>query len=211
MASYGVRTINGTPTNGTSAVQTVTINGSPAGGTFRLSYGGQVTNTIAYNAPASAVQTALRALSRIGSTGVSVTGSNGGPYTVTFGGPLAAYDVLPLQVATNSLTGGTNPSVSIAETTPGVTATSRGAPAGAELVDTSSGVRYVNYGTTTAPIWVTAPTLLTNAGAPTDGGSGTGAGWAGKGSICSDTTNGIAYINTGTAGSPTWTKIGTQT
>lgn len=33
----------------------------------------------------------------------------------------------------------------------------------------------------------------------------------GKGTIVSDTTNGIAYINTGSALAPTWTKIGVQT
>lgn len=32
----------------------------------------------------------------------------------------------------------------------------------------------------------------------------------GKGATLVDTTNGIAYINTGTALAPTWTKVGTQ-
>jgi hypothetical protein len=32
-----------------------------------------------------------------------------------------------------------------------------------------------------------------------------------KGQLLTDTTNGIAYINTGTAAVPVWTKIGTQT
>lgn len=49
------------------------------------------------------------------------------------------------------------------------------------------------------------------AGAPVDGTSGTFAGVAAKGAILTDTTNGIAYINTGTQASPVWTKIGTQT
>jgi len=50
--------------------------------------------------------------------------------------------------------------------------------------------------------------VLVNAGAPSNGV--TGAGFAGKGCLLSDTTNGVAYINTGTLASPTWTKIGTQ-
>lgn len=154
MASYGVRTHSGAPTNGTNAQQTITVTGSPAGGNYRLKYGSQLTAQIAHDAAAATVQSALRALSRIGSTGVTVTGSAGGPYTVDFTGALAAYDVLPLQLATNSLTGGTNPSVSIAETINGVTATSRGAPEGAELVDTSTGDRYVNRGSTTEPSWI---------------------------------------------------------
>lgn len=32
-----------------------------------------------------------------------------------------------------------------------------------------------------------------------------------KGALLNDTTNGIAYINTGTAAAPTWTKVGAQT
>lgn len=52
--------------------------------------------------------------------------------------------------------------------------------------------------------------LFTTAGAPTSGSSGDGAGWAGKGSLVSDTTNGKLYINTGTMSSPTWTVVGSQ-
>lgn len=48
------------------------------------------------------------------------------------------------------------------------------------------------------------------AGAPTNGTSGTLAGIAPKGALLCDTTNAIAYINTGTQANPTWTKIGTQ-
>lgn len=33
---------------------------------------------------------------------------------------------------------------------------------------------------------------------------------AGKGNLLLDTTNGVAYINTGTTNAPTWTKVGTQ-
>lgn len=47
--------------------------------------------------------------------------------------------------------------------------------------------------------------VFTNAGVPTNGTSGTGAEWAGKGSLCIDTTNGTLYQNTGTKASPTWT------
>ncbi len=47
---------------------------------------------------------------------------------------------------------------------------------------------------------------------PTAGTSGDGAGWAEAGSIYIDrtSTTGMAYINTNTKASPTWTKIGTQ-
>ena len=48
--------------------------------------------------------------------------------------------------------------------------------------------------------------LFHKAGVPVDGTSGTGAGWAGKGSLCVDRTNGTLYQNTGTKTSPTWTS-----
>lgn len=49
--------------------------------------------------------------------------------------------------------------------------------------------------------------VLSNAGVPTDGTSGTGAGVAGKGSICLDVTNGKAYLNGNTTASPTWKLV----
>lgn len=64
--------------------QLVTITGSPTGGTFTLSVGGVPTSGIAYNAAASAVQSALVALSTVGAGKATVTGSAGGPYTVAF-------------------------------------------------------------------------------------------------------------------------------
>jgi len=51
--------------------------------------------------------------------------------------------------------------------------------------------------------------LLVNAGAPTNGVTGTNV--AGKGCLLADTTNGILYINTGTLIATVWTKVGTQT
>lgn len=107
------------PIGGVNEVQTVTVTGSPSGGTFTLKYRGQETATIAYNAAGATVQTALRALANIGATGVTVTGA--GPYVVTFAGPLANTDVYMLQLGTNALTGGTTPSVTVAQTTQGVT------------------------------------------------------------------------------------------
>lgn len=106
---------------GTSEVQTVTITGSPTGGTFTLTYSGQTTSGIAYNAAASAVQSALAALSNIGSGNVAVTGSAGGPYTVTFQGSLAHTNVAQM-TATSSLTGGTSPNVSVSTGTGGANA-----------------------------------------------------------------------------------------
>jgi len=49
--------------------------------------------------------------------------------------------------------------------------------------------------------------ILTNAGVPTDGTSGTGVGAAGPGSLCIDITNSNHYINAGTKASPTWKLV----
>jgi hypothetical protein len=54
--------------------------------------------------------------------------------------------------------------------------------------------------------------ILTNAGAPTSGTSGTGVNKAGPGCLLIDITASVGklYINTGTLTSPTWTVVGTQ-
>jgi hypothetical protein len=84
-------------------VQVVTINGTPTGGTFTISYGGQTTSALAYNAAAATVQTAIRLLN--GLSAATVTGSAGGPFTITtnvVGGTSG-----PVQVNQTGLTGGT--------------------------------------------------------------------------------------------------------
>lgn len=102
-------------------VQTVTVSGTPTGGTFRLAFRGVATAAIAYNAAAAAVQTALLALPNVGPSDMVVTGGPGPgtPWTVTFGGNLAGQNVDALTLDTNSLTGGTNPTVTVATTTQG--------------------------------------------------------------------------------------------
>lgn len=106
-------------TGGVNDVQTVTVGGSPTGGTYTLTFGGQTTGAIAYNAAASAVQTAFLALSSVGTGNATVTGSAGGPYTVTFVGTLGNSSRAVI-TATASLTGGTSPGVTVAHTTTGV-------------------------------------------------------------------------------------------
>ncbi|MBS1716467.1 MAG: hypothetical protein JSS72_01895 [Armatimonadetes bacterium] len=105
-------------TAGPNEVQTVTLSGTGLGGTFTLSYHGATTGGLAANASASAVQTALQGLSTIGSGNAGVTGSAGGPYTVTFIGALAGRG-LPLLVADGSSLTGTDAAVSVTEATRG--------------------------------------------------------------------------------------------
>jgi hypothetical protein len=109
---------------GTNEVQTVTITGTPTGGTFTLTFGGQTTSSIAYNAISSAVQTAFQALSTVGTGNATVTGGPGPgtPYVITFGGALGSTNVANI-TATGSFTGGTSPAIAVANTTPGVAGT----------------------------------------------------------------------------------------
>jgi hypothetical protein len=88
-------------------VQTVTINGTPTGGTFVLSSGGNSTS-LAYNAAAATVQTAVQAWGGIYAT-VTVSGSAGGPYTFTFPTSVERHRpaAAPFTVNQTALTGGT--------------------------------------------------------------------------------------------------------
>lgn len=87
----------------TDEVQTITIDAT--GGTYTLTYSGQTTAAIDWDATAAEVQSALEALSNIAPGDVTVTGDAGGPYTVTFGGTLSDTNVAQL-TSTDSLTGG---------------------------------------------------------------------------------------------------------
>jgi hypothetical protein len=109
---------------GVSDVQKVTITGSPTGGTFKLVFGGQTTATIAYNATAATVQTALQALTSIGAGNATVTGGPGpgAPWTVTFTGTLANTNVAQMTTSTLAFTGGTSPTVTVITLTNGVDA-----------------------------------------------------------------------------------------
>ena len=82
--------------------------GTPSAGNFTLSFNGQTTGNIAFNATNAVVQTALTGLSSIGATGCTVTGGPGNttPYVVTFTGPLAGTN-MALTGSGVGLTGGT--------------------------------------------------------------------------------------------------------
>ena len=99
-----------------TGAQLVTITGSPTGGTFRLRYKGTYTTALAYNAPAATVQAALEHAG-LGLGNVAVSGSAGGPYTVTAQGSLDPADTVNdfplLDYDAALLTGGTSPSVTV--------------------------------------------------------------------------------------------------
>lgn len=73
-----------TPSSGQANVQVITITGGVSAGTFILILDGQPTAAIAYNAAASAVQTAIRAVGGVWA-GAAVSGS-AGSWTVTISG-----------------------------------------------------------------------------------------------------------------------------
>lgn len=109
----------------TNEVQSVKVNAT--GGTFTLTFGGQTTAAIAYNANATtgapSVRAKLEALSTIGTGNVSVSGGPGNsggttPYVVTFIGDLGGQDVAALTANAASLTGGAG-TVTVTTTTQG--------------------------------------------------------------------------------------------
>lgn len=120
---------------GTNEVQVITVNGSPTGGTFTLTFQGETTSALAYNATAAQVKAALVAASAdLGTDDITVTGSAGGPYTVTFVGSQEGGQDQPAITATASLTGGTTPSVSISTSTAGVAGATDGRENTANIV-----------------------------------------------------------------------------
>lgn len=167
----GIRSIpiEGAPVNGTDEQHLLTLTGVPTGGDFRLSFQGFNTVAIAHNATAATVLAALVAINSIGVGGCTVTGNAGGPWTVTFIGNLGkfAFETL-IELSTNDLTGGTNPTLVITEATPGITATQRGSSTGTTLLDIINGNFYQNTGTETAPVWDKANSPLSDAGIPSD-------------------------------------------
>lgn len=120
--------------------QRVYFTGTVTGGTFTLGFLGETTGAIAWNASAATVQTALRALSTIGATGVNVStaviepaGISG--FVIDFQGALATPPMPSGSqlVATSSLTG-TSPAIVVLGASPNIgilvtdVSTTRGAP-----------------------------------------------------------------------------------
>lgn len=117
---------------GTAAVnevQTIGL-GAASAGTVTITFNGETTAAIAFNATAAQVKAALETLNGINPGDVAVTG---GPFpgvlTLTFGGALAGQDLPQITATPTGLTGGT---VTIATTT-------AGAPAGVQVGAASDG------------------------------------------------------------------------
>jgi hypothetical protein len=88
-----------------NAEQTVSMIGNPVQGTWQLNFNGQLTSVMPYNVSPSALQTALAALSTIGTGNVLVTsGLNPQSYNVEFTGSLGGTELLPLVPTWSDLT-----------------------------------------------------------------------------------------------------------
>lgn len=105
---------------GTSEQQTITR--TSTGGTFTLTFRDSTTAAIsgAATLTAAEIETALEALPTVGLDNVAVTGSAGGPFTVTFQNELRYSNVPMLVEDETNLTGGT---ITIAQSVAGVEST----------------------------------------------------------------------------------------
>jgi hypothetical protein len=97
---------------GVNEVQTMTLT-TPVGNLLPV-FMGQTGTAVPSPYTAAALQASLRATSTIGSDGIVVTGSNGGPFTMTAAGRWAEYN-MPSITATLSTSG----TAAVVETTPG--------------------------------------------------------------------------------------------
>lgn len=118
---YGAVTTGGA--NESQRVQIIT--GTPTTGNFTLSYAGQTTGNIAWNASAATVDAALEALSNIDAGDVTCTGGPlpGTPIDVEFTGLLAATNVVAMTAADVSLDDGAVPIVTAITITQAAAAT----------------------------------------------------------------------------------------
>lgn len=122
----GVTVVTEGSATGDNEIQTCTVVNAPTGGTFTVTWSGQTTAGIAYNAAGAAFQSALEALSNIAPGDVVVVRTGSGTlsapyvYTTTFQGTYASTDVSQMTGSAASLTGGAVNIAVIQDSSPGV-------------------------------------------------------------------------------------------
>ncbi len=187
-------------------VQTVTLTGA-TGGTFTLTWddtgsNAQTTTPLAYNATGATVQTAMRALSNLADADVTVTGSAGGPYTVTFLTAFAKTDVRMI-VANDALLTPKNVTAAIAYNASAATmqsaleATTYITPGDVVVTKPSAGEYTLTFGGALVDTNVAAVT--TNVGSLT-GGAGTATVTTEQAGAATITTLGRCVAAAGTRG-----------
>ena len=108
------------PQSGVAEVQTLTATAPATAGTFRLTFNGQTTDPIAYNADAATIQAALEALSNVEPGDITVSGNTldaGGTMTFTFKD--TAGDVNMISIDPSGLTPAEQSNYVMAEQTKG--------------------------------------------------------------------------------------------
>jgi flagellar hook-associated protein 2 len=108
------------PQSGIAEVQTLTATAPATAGTFRLTFNGQTTDPIAYNADAATIQAALEALSNVEPGDITVSGNTldaGGTMTFTFKD--TAGDVNMISIDPSGLTPAEQSNYVMAEQTKG--------------------------------------------------------------------------------------------
>lgn len=96
-----------------NASQLLYLEGGPTGGTFTLSFQGQTTTPLAYNATNAQIQSALAALSTIGTGNVACSGGITSELEIMLIGALGGAAQPTLTVNTSGLIGGNSPSAVI--------------------------------------------------------------------------------------------------
>ena len=99
---------------------TFTPSAAPSGGTFTITFDGETTTSLAYNASAATILAALIALTNIGTGGVTVAGTMATTVVVTFRAHMMRVDV-PAPTCTSSLTNPGAVTVDVTDTTTNAT------------------------------------------------------------------------------------------
>lgn len=107
---------------GTNEVQRLLITGNPTGGSFRLSFNSEVSSIIPWNASADTIAGVLALMPSFQIGDVEVEEVAARTFNVTFTRRYTSENVSQLVLNTNSLTGGTTPTVSISTLTQGAIA-----------------------------------------------------------------------------------------
>lgn len=102
-------------------VQELTVSGTPTGGTLTITYDGDTTSGISFDAAPSAVETAMEALSSIGTGNVVCTGGTlpSGTVSIEYVKDLGQQSLALATADGSGLTGGSTPDATIAEATDG--------------------------------------------------------------------------------------------
>lgn len=161
--SFPLLSIQAAPTNGVSEVQLLTPTPTISGGYFTLTFDGEETAHIPWDATIAEIQAALEALDNIGEGNIVCTGddpdpdaatqlSDGGVVTMTFSGDLAGLNQPEMTADASNLTG-VGHALAVTTDTPGVRGTYRGVQSGALVQDETNGVLYQNDGSAQVPVW----------------------------------------------------------